>query len=32
QYLWVHNILKIVIVTGIVSILLIDVSVVLNRI
>jgi len=32
QYLWVHNILKIIIVTGIVSILLIDVSVVLNRI
>lgn len=32
QYLWVHNILKIIIVSGIVSILLIDVSVVLNRI
>jgi 4-hydroxybenzoate polyprenyltransferase len=32
HYLWVHNILKIIIVTGVVSILLIDVSVVLNRI
>lgn len=32
QYLWVHNILKIIIVAGIISIVLIDVSVVLNRI
>ncbi|MEM1001635.1 MAG: geranylgeranylglycerol-phosphate geranylgeranyltransferase [Bacteroidota bacterium] len=32
HYLWAHNILKIIIVTGILSILLIDVSVVLNRI
>lgn len=31
HYLWVHNMLKIIIVTGIVSILLIDISVVLNR-
>jgi len=32
QYLWVHNILKVIIVMGIASILLIDTSVVLNRI
>lgn len=32
HYLWLHNILKFIIVMGIVSILLIDVSVVLNRI
>ena len=32
HYLWLHNILKFIIVAGVVSILLIDVSVVLNRI
>jgi len=32
QYVWLHNILKLIIVTGVFSILLIDVDLVLNRI
>jgi 4-hydroxybenzoate polyprenyltransferase len=32
HYLWLHNILKFIIVSGVISILLIDVTVVLNRI